>query len=125
MYVAIIKYSNSQDVTCYESDKWTLVKYWAKKHAYSFYYEPHDVTINTYVEIYFNGLLVKTFYNSFTNAVFMIQRWWRKVYSIRKNARIIIMRAIYSALSNPYTQIGKNRILNDFFKNERSLGLYH
>ena len=127
-YTAII-YSNVHPTGIYESHDYFEIKRYCIDHAYSFYYDPIDINVKTYVELYSSDIPyhfierwgipikpIRVFYDHFTTKVILIQRWWKKVFIKRVIARFVICKYIYRALLNPYTQLGKNRLLRDFFK---------
>jgi len=114
-YTALIK-SNINYNCPYYSNNYLHVKKYAKSQVHPFYYEPMNVHVQSYVEIYKNGKLIETVYNDYTTKVLLIQRWWKKTFLKRKITRFFIKQKIVRAMLNPYTQLGKNLILNSFEK---------
>jgi len=117
-YYTAIVYYNDESRCMYESRQYTTVKKFAKlsqckliKHI-----EIHKTSIPLdFYELW--GLQIKPieiFYDNDTSKIVLIQRWWKKTFIKRKIARIIIKRHITRALWNPYTILGKNRILREF-----------
>jgi hypothetical protein len=115
IYKALIK-SNINYNCDYYSDNYLTVKKYAKTQVHPFYYEPMNVHVQSYVEIYKNGKLIETVYNNYTTKILLIQRWWKKMFLKRKLARFFIKQKIIRAMLNPYTQLGKNLLLNSFKK---------
>ena len=114
-YTALIK-SNINYNCPYYSSSYIQVKKYAKSQVHPFYYEPMNVHVQSYVEIYKNDHLIETVYNDYTTKVLLIQRWWKKTFLKRKIARFLIKQKIVRAMLNPYTQLGKKLILNSFEK---------
>jgi hypothetical protein len=129
-HTAIVKYENNLfEPGIHESQDYFQIMKYARDHAYCFFYEPMGVDIKTYVEIYRTDMPyhfyqrynleikpIHIFHDEFTHNATIIQRWWRKVHCRRQLARLIINKYVYRALWNPYTQLGKNVLLNIFFK---------
>jgi hypothetical protein len=128
-YYTAITHSNVHSTGIYESHDYLEILNYSREHAYSFYYEPLNINVKTHVEVYSTdipyhfverwGIPIKpinVFYDYFTTKIIRIQRWWKRVFIRRKIARFVICRHVYRALLNPYTELGKNRLLRLFFK---------
>jgi hypothetical protein len=57
---------------------------------------------------------VEDVYDSQTTAVFIIQKWWRKIYNKRLLAATIIKKRLCKAIANPYTELCRRRLLREF-----------
>ena len=129
IYYTALFYSNVHAKGIRESHNYLEIKNYCIKQAYSFYYEPLNINVKTYVELYSTDMPfhfielwnipvkpIHVFYDHFTTKVILIQKWWRKVFIKRLIAKFVICKYIYRAWVNPYTPIGKNRLLRDFYK---------
>ena len=119
-YTAIVYYTNDER-HIYESRNYTTIKKFVKRSQDSQdnlikRIEIHKTSIPLdFYELW--GLQIEPieiFYDHETSKIMLIQRWWKKIFIKRKIARIIIKRHIIRALWNPYTILGKNRILREF-----------
>ena len=97
----------------------------AKRHTFFLYNTFYRIIINVYVVIYYVPLnsenisidsttFSKTVYHPVVDGIVKIQRLWRILLFKRKRARKIISDSIWFALGNPYTQLGRNRLLREF-----------
>ena len=59
-------------------------------------------------------MCIKTIYNPPTCAAMVIQRKWRTIYNTRLASAAIIRKHMKLAIVNPYTQLGRNRLLREF-----------
>ena len=105
-YTALI-YSNVQSKSIYESHNYLETLSYYRKQAYSFYYEPLDINVKTYVELYSTDMPfhfierwnipvkpIHVFYDHFTTKVIVVQRWWRKIFIKRLIAKFVICKYI-------------------------------
>ena len=57
---------------------------------------------------------IETVYDPKTTAAMLIQKYWRLVYNRRFVAAVIIKRELRKAISNPYTELCKRRLMREF-----------
>ena len=110
-YTALIK-SNINYNCPYYSSSYTQVKKYAKSQVHPFYYEPMNVHVQSYVEIYKNDHLIETVYNDYTTKVLLIQRWWKKTFLKRKIARFLIKQKIVGV------KVSEKEKINNILKNK-------
>jgi len=106
----------NNDEILFESDNYTDIKNYARQICC-------EQSVNVYktsVPLEFYKLWglqinpIQTFYDRKTYKIVLIQRWWKKIFVQRKIARLIIKRHLIRAILNPYTVLGKNKILREF-----------
>jgi hypothetical protein len=128
-YTAII-HSNIHPTGIYESHDYLEIKKYSRQQTYSFFYEPIHFLVYSYVQLYSTNVPyhfierwgiqvkpIKVYYDPYINSIIVIQRCWKKIFVKRTIAKFVICKHIYRALLNPYTQLGKNRLLRDFLQN--------
>ena len=110
---------------CHSTDYFLAIKR-ARKEVSYFIWQPFNIIVTRYIEIYKvpagevvlfedkDHYYLETVFDTFTKNILKIQRWWRRIRSKRKRARKIIGERIWFALGNPYTQLGRNRLLREF-----------
>jgi len=59
---------------------------------------------------------VESVYDPRTTAAMLIQKYWRVVYHKRFVAAVIIKRELRKAISNPYTELCKRRLMREFYE---------
>ena len=57
---------------------------------------------------------IETVYDPKTTAAMIIQKIWKSIYNRRFVASVIIKKHVRKAISNPYTQLCKNRLIREF-----------
>ena len=62
---------------------------------------------------------IETVYDPKTTAAMLIQKYWRLVYNRRFVAAVIIKRELRKAISNPYTELCKRRLVREFHELSR------
>ena len=71
----------------------------------------HDVGYENY-ELY--DQCIDTVYGPHTTAAMIIQKRWRRIYNTRFASAAIIKKHLKRAISNPYTQLCRKRLLREF-----------
>ena len=59
-------------------------------------------------------VVIETVYDIQTTAAMIIQRKWKPIYNRRFVAAVIIKKHARRAISNPYTQLCRNRLMREF-----------